>query len=328
MAGQRSRRHVFTLNNPQPGDDATLRAAVEVSQKARYVLFGVETGESGTPHYQGVVIFSQPQTPQRGARVLGLPRAHLEIMRGTFKQAVTYAKKDGDWEEFGEPPRQGRRTDIERVYSSAGKMSIREFVSSGNEVGLQSLKLFQTLEAISIAPWDPCEQRTTRWLHGSTGTGKTKTAFFEALLLARSDYLRSFPAKEHLVTANWEAIRNAAWPAGAQDLEELKSIRRYLLSRIWVSNGSLRWFQGYSGQKYVILDDVRAEDVGFNQLLRLLDRYPMQVEVKGTSVNWVASHIWITSPLTPQALFSGFCGPNDDNIAQLERRLTSITSLD
>jgi hypothetical protein len=66
----------------------------------------------------------------------------------------------------------------------------------------------------------------------------------------------------------------------------------------WVHNGD-RWFDGYSGQLTVIFDDFDGKQVEFRFLLRLLDKYPMQVPVKGGFVNWVPRFVFITSNAYP-----------------------------
>lgn len=67
---------------------------------------------------------------------------------------------------------------------------------------------------------------------------------------------------------------------------------------IYVWSGD-RWFDGYAGHAVALLDDFRGElEVGF--LLRLLDRYPMQVPIKGGFVNWRPRRIYITSNRVPE----------------------------
>lgn len=66
---------------------------------------------------------------------------------------------------------------------------------------------------------------------------------------------------------------------------------------IWVWPGD-RWFDGYTGQPVALFDDFRGElDLG--NMLRLLDRYPMDVPVKGGFANWVPRRIYITSNVLP-----------------------------
>ena len=46
------------------------------------------------------------------------------------------------------------------------------------------------------------------------------------------------------------------------------------------------WFDGYDGQDTAIFDDFRASGNRFSYILRLIDRYPMDVPVKGGFVYW------------------------------------------
>lgn len=87
----------------------------------------------------------------------------------------------------------------------------------------------------------------------------------------------------------------------------------------WISSGPLKFWNGYSGQRFVILDDLRPTDVPYHQLLRLLDRYPFNVEVKGGYVPLVATHIFITSPFRPETFVP--CG---EEVNQLIRRISEI----
>lgn len=59
------------------------------------------------------------------------------------------------------------------------------------------------------------------------------------------------------------------------------------------------WFDGYDGQEAVLFDDFTG-DIPLGQMLKLLDRYPMQVPVKGSFVEWVPKVIYITSNLSPE----------------------------
>jgi hypothetical protein len=57
------------------------------------------------------------------------------------------------------------------------------------------------------------------------------------------------------------------------------------------------WFDGYLGQETVIIDDYRpTKEMSFQFILRLVDRYPLQVPVKGAYVQFAAKRIIFTSP--------------------------------
>jgi hypothetical protein len=59
------------------------------------------------------------------------------------------------------------------------------------------------------------------------------------------------------------------------------------------------WFDGYDGQRNVIMDDFGGSEFKITYLLKLLDRYPMRVPVKGGYVQWLPKRIFITSNYHP-----------------------------
>lgn len=95
------------------------------------------------------------------------------------------------------------------------------------------------------------------------------------------------------------------------------------LGDVWISSGGLRWFDGYDGQDSAIFDDFRSKGVSFSFLLRLLDRYPLQVEFKGGFVEWTPRYIFITAPEKPADMFSKRLEHIPEDISQLNRRITN-----
>lgn len=90
------------------------------------MVYGRETGASGTPHLQGFTQLSKQTSFSVVKR--HLPGAHIEKRRGTPKQASDYCKKDGDFTEIGELPKQGKRNDLK---------ALQEDIKAGmNEVDL------------------------------------------------------------------------------------------------------------------------------------------------------------------------------------------------
>lgn len=59
-----------------------------------------------------------------------------------------------------------------------------------------------------------------------------------------------------------------------------------------------KWWDQYSGQEDVCLDDFYGS-MPYNEILRLADRTPLQLEVKGGMVQFLAKRLWITSNKVP-----------------------------
>lgn len=59
-----------------------------------------------------------------------------------------------------------------------------------------------------------------------------------------------------------------------------------------------KFWDGYRGQENVVFDEFRGA-IDIAHLLRWLDRYPVNVELKGSSTPLVAKRFWFTSNLKP-----------------------------
>lgn len=127
--------------------------------------------------------------------------------------------------------------------------------------------------------------------------------------------------KEYItVKRNW--VPEVFWYYGPTGCGKSKRAFEEAGENAWISGKDLRWWQGYDGHENVIFDDFRGDFCKFHELLRILDRYPYTVEVKGGSRQLVAKKIWITCPLHPTDVYK-----NQEDIEQLLRRITKIEFL-
>lgn len=78
-----------------------------------------------------------------------------------------------------------------------------------------------------------------------------------------------------------------------------------------------KFWDGYQVEKNVVIDEFRG-GIDISHLLRWLDRYPVRVEIKGSSRPFVSEKIWITSNISPEAWYP-LCDP--ETMAALMRRL-------
>lgn len=88
------------------------------------------------------------------------------------------------------------------------------------------------------------------------------------------------------------------------------------ISDTWISGKNLKWFDGYFGQKDVIIDDFRSDFCPFNEILRILDGYPLRVENKGGSCMFTPKRIFITSCYSPENVYNTI-----EDKSQLLRRI-------
>lgn len=82
-------------------------------------------------------------------------------------------------------------------------------------------------------------------------------------------------------------------------------------------------FFDYNGETEVIFDDFRASDMKLNLLLRITDRYKMNVNVKGGSKPWAVKKIVFTSILPPWEMYRD----SGENLIQIRRRITTIIDM-
>lgn len=103
---KRERSWVFTINNPEYNDFKFIEKCLEEDQ-VKYLVYGKEEGdEKEVPHLQGFAYFHNKKSLTQLKKVL--PRAHWEVKKGSFIQAIAYCKKDGDVFEYGDPPLSSR----------------------------------------------------------------------------------------------------------------------------------------------------------------------------------------------------------------------------
>lgn len=109
------------------------------------------------------------------------------------------------------------------------------------------------------------------------------------------------------------------WYWGASGTGKTRSVyEEFPESNIYESI-SFRWWDGYSQQEVILIDDMRRDYAKYHIILRLLDRYPLMVEVKGGHTQINSKYIIITSAYHPKDLYE-----TREDINQLLRRITII----
>ena len=173
----RARAYCFTINNWNDTDADQLQQLCN-SDKVKYFIGGKETGEEGTPHIQGYVMF---KTPTAFSTVKGfLSRAHIEVARGTPEENIAYCSKDGNYIEHGDRPMtQEKKGERGREYWETQLKLARENKLEDVDPKLQ-LSHWKNLVAIRDYYLKDLgnEYRPdckNYWLYGPTGTGTIVT---------------------------------------------------------------------------------------------------------------------------------------------------------
>lgn len=184
---ERRRKWIFTWNNYTAGDCEILAQAFE-NLKSQWV-FQEETGENGTPHLQGAVIFPNQRRLSQLKKIN--VAIHWEKMRGTTKQAVAYCTK---------------------VATRTGEIFTNMNLPKQVESPLVNKELFpwqrDCLEEMNGEPDD----RTIRWIWdniGSTG----KTVFAKHLVITKpKKVLYVHGAANNVLYAVAQAVAKGEFP--------------------------------------------------------------------------------------------------------------------
>lgn len=229
----------------------------------RLLVYQIERGEeAGRLHIQAYLEFSRAVRRSHLTRVFGRVVDSRTCDAG--RQAnIGYVTKedtrvDGPWT-IGEAGQQGRRSDLLRVQAMVAE-------------GAPLLDIWEA-EFPSMVRYAPAIERYRFFRNqerasdqplvvnvywGETGTGKSRRARFEAAQVGGGLFCPDIPDR----------------PGGS------------------------KWFDGYHGQRCILLDDYSGE-YGCNWFKRFLDRYAIQLPVKGGFVMRECTHVFITSNKNP-----------------------------
>lgn len=263
------RRHTcWTINNWTTEDLERVRDYHHNTKSVRYGCWSQEVSTTGTPHIQGYTSWRNSMSLEAFKRKVAPGRLHYEpYTNGTAQENHDYCaglvEKKGNtlnptFEEYGEMPNQGDRTDWRKAVNQ-----VRERVPVVDVIADQPhlLPTIRALERLATLTRQPPKDRDVRvlYIHGPAGCGKTR-----AIHTTHPD-------------AYWK-------PEG-------------------------QWWDGYEGQEVVVLDDYYG-DMPYAQLLRVLDRYPLRLPVKGGFVPAEYTTVLITSNASLDEQYPGIAVPN------------------
>jgi len=246
--------------------DSSLPEDEPSSWDTRYIVYQLEEGENGTVHWQGYCMFEVTTGLTKLKKVN--PRVHWEARRGTHEEARAYCTKQGALDgpfEYGVPPSKGGVFAKKTTYNILMDM-VKE--------GASSLLIAETIPSL--------------WFRHRSNILSTR-----ALLTPDRDFVTE-------VVVYWGRTglgksRRAYYEA----IEEFGARGVYFKMR---DSGAQSWWDEYEGQPCVIINDFYGW-IRYDDLLRLLDRYPQRVPIKGGFSNFVARKVYITSNEAPDSWY-------------------------
>lgn len=193
----KARKYQLTINNPD--NDFSHEKIKEISVlKLKSFLYGAMTDEQGSCYHTH--IFLCFRSPVRFSTLKNLfPAAHIEKVKGSINDNVTYLKKEGKWEntdkaettiqgtfeEWGERPPEsmGKRADLAELY----RMIVDEELSNAEIIAINQdfIIYLDKMDKIRMSHLQNKYCGTRRldleviYVFGETGTGKSRNILDE-----------------------------------------------------------------------------------------------------------------------------------------------------
>jgi len=168
----KSRNWCFTLNNYSDQDIEAI-----LGWDVKYVVYGKECGEEGTPHLQGFVIMKNEN------RMVSMKKlhatAHWEICKGSWEQNYEYCVKEADFTEHGEKPTSKReRADNEKARWTIAKNAAKEgrMDDIPDDIWCRFYRTWKEIKKDHMQKPDDADDVCGLWIYGPPGTGKSRQA--------------------------------------------------------------------------------------------------------------------------------------------------------
>lgn len=147
----------------------------------KYLIYGLETcPTTGRWHWQGEVYFYDKVSLKTAQKILIIGKSHMEnFLKFDAIASNNYCKKEGHYFEFGTPPAQGRRTDLDALKNDimSGHLKVDEIILSNPIMYHQYGRTLEKIEDLKMSKIFRKEMTKGIWLYGDTGCGKSHKAF-------------------------------------------------------------------------------------------------------------------------------------------------------
>lgn len=139
---------------------------------ARYYIYGRETcPDTGRLHWQWYMYLRDAKTENAMRKYIAPD--HVEICGGTEEQNQRYCSKEREFIEWGIPPSQGARQDLDYARQMAANSNIEDVINYGS---LQQIQVAEKWLSYFGAERDKSYPTEVIWIYGPSEHGKSKYA--------------------------------------------------------------------------------------------------------------------------------------------------------
>lgn len=283
MGGEKYRRVLCTLH--RSGDNGLFKRDWSRYDKLRYVVGQLEVGEETCKtHWQFYMEFREGVSLKHIKEVVGDDSVHIEKCNGTAEQCKAYVTKE-------QTSVKGTRFEYGTMGGSQGKRTDLEKIKDDIMNGDANVNDILLSDPITYHQYG----RTMEKIQG---------------------------LRNRSVHRTW--MTKGTWicgPTGTGKSE--RAFEGYSPDTHYILNTNDNgWWDGYTGQEVVIIDDFRGS-IPYAELLRLVDKYPMTVKQRHRApVPFLAKHVIITSSMDPTGVYSNLA--KEDKLEQLTRRFEIV----
>jgi len=269
-----------TWNNPPLESRPLMFTALP--EDVSYIVWSLECGAAGTVHWQIYVEFSKRMTLTGIKKVFGDKTIHIEKRRGSAKQAADYCKK------------------LDETHLQ-GPWEFGEISHQGSS---------------DSAKW---EKEAQNAMIGDLRRGVA------GLKQIPDDMIRSCPQAIKMALTMAPPVRRKSvdiyYIEGETGVGKTYGIFKMFPDAFRpLVSGDKIWFDGYSGEKTLLLDELRG-NIKLSYLLQILDPYPLKVEIKGGTINAEWERVFITTNTPPEKWYPRISSEDPKTFEALLRRI-------